>query len=64
MRELHTALGDDGAPRLEVVHLDLADLASVQRAAAIVLGRHRALHLLINNAGAERAGSGGARLRG
>lgn len=36
---------------LDLVHLDLADLASVRRAADDICRRYPALHLLINNAG-------------
>ena len=36
---------------LELLHLDLADLVSVQRAAAGVLAEHARLDLLVNNAG-------------
>jgi NAD(P)-dependent dehydrogenase (short-subunit alcohol dehydrogenase family) len=36
---------------VELVHLDLADLDSVRRAAAEVLDRVPALHVLVNNAG-------------
>lgn len=38
-------------PRTEVAELDLGDLASVQRFAESFLSSHRALDLLINNAG-------------
>src|SRR3954452_3621357 len=36
---------------LELVHLDLASLASVRAAAEAILARHDAVDLLINNAG-------------
>ena len=36
---------------LELLHLDLADLVSVRRAAAEVLARHARLDILVNNAG-------------
>ncbi len=36
---------------LELLHLDLADLASIRRAAAAVLATHARLDLLVNNAG-------------
>jgi NAD(P)-dependent dehydrogenase (short-subunit alcohol dehydrogenase family) len=36
---------------LEIVDLDLGDLASVRAAADTILGRHRAIDLLVNNAG-------------
>lgn len=39
------------AAQLEHITLDLADLASVRRAAADINARHPRLHLLINNAG-------------
>ncbi|HET7468178.1 MAG TPA: SDR family NAD(P)-dependent oxidoreductase [Gemmatimonadales bacterium] len=41
---------DPGAA-VEFLHLDVADLASVRRAAAAVVARDRALDVLINNAG-------------
>jgi NAD(P)-dependent dehydrogenase (short-subunit alcohol dehydrogenase family) len=36
---------------LELLHLNLADLVSVRRAAAVVLNEHARLDLLVNNAG-------------
>jgi NAD(P)-dependent dehydrogenase (short-subunit alcohol dehydrogenase family) len=39
------------AASVEVMALDLADLASVRRFAAAILGRGEPLHMLINNAG-------------
>lgn len=40
-----------GPGRIELLSLDLADLASVRSAAAVFLARDLPLHLLINNAG-------------
>jgi NAD(P)-dependent dehydrogenase (short-subunit alcohol dehydrogenase family) len=37
--------------KVEVVPLDLSDLASVEQAASTIVERHPALHLLVNNAG-------------
>ena len=47
--ELLTAAASTGA--LDVLHLDLADLASVAAAAGTVAERYGRLDLLINNAG-------------
>ncbi|MDR2984599.1 MAG: SDR family oxidoreductase [Nocardiopsaceae bacterium] len=52
---IRAATGND---QLELLILDLSDLASVQRAARMVLDRGEPLHVLINNAGV-----GGARGR-
>ena len=46
--ELRAASGNDA---IEFLALDLADLASVRRAAAEVLATDRPLHVLVNNAG-------------
>ena len=53
LADLRATVGAGVEARLELVALDLADLASVRRAAAAVLSRHTELHLLINNAGAH-----------
>lgn len=42
---------DCGRSRVDYVHLDLADLASVRRCADAVLSRGEPLHVLVNNAG-------------
>ena len=46
--ELHRTSGNDA---IELLLLDLGDLASVRRAAAEVLATDRPLHVLVNNAG-------------
>jgi NAD(P)-dependent dehydrogenase (short-subunit alcohol dehydrogenase family) len=50
-RDLGKAEAALGDVEVELVQLDLADLDSVRRCAAEVLGKHDALNLLINNAG-------------
>jgi NAD(P)-dependent dehydrogenase (short-subunit alcohol dehydrogenase family) len=45
------ASGQYGQTKIEIVHLDLADLASVRQAANHIRSRHNRIDLLINNAG-------------
>jgi len=51
----NTAVADiratTGSDKVELLQLDLASLESVRKAAAEFLGKHDALHLLVNNAG-------------
>jgi retinol dehydrogenase-12 len=47
---------DSGNPRIELLELDLASFASIRRAAAELLARKAALHVLINNAGLAARG--------
>lgn len=42
---------DHPAATLELIELDLADLASIERAAKEILDRHQVIDLLVNNAG-------------
>jgi dehydrogenase/reductase SDR family protein 12 len=43
---------ETGNPNLHFVHADSADLAAIRRAAAELMQRHPAIHVLIHNAGA------------
>lgn len=47
--------------QVEVAELDLADLASVRRFSSAFLGRHKALHGLVNNAGVMNTPKGKTR---
>lgn len=56
LRETRAALAQEApSAELDVLLLDLADLASVRRAAATYLATGRPLHVLVNNAGVAGA---------